>query len=316
MKTETFCNHAIGFLIIALPTLLIGHQSIAKPVTGYRPQVIYGDDNRIEVFQAANAATKTANGPELKWDSLAKSTVAVFSNEDIEIDQSLGTANLSTQQFSEEYNLCKEEPFFEQPTGPFCSGSLVGEDLILTAGHCIADQFDCDQTAFVFGFDLSSPDKKSSIVSATEVYRCKEVVARTYEVEGADFALIRTTSKVAGHAPLKLNRSGSIQDATPLVLIGHPAGLPTKIAAGASVRSSSQPGFFVANTDSYTGNSGSAVFNASTGLIEGVLVRGEKDFVTKPGDSCRISYHCTNEDCRGEDVTKISEVLSFVPEVN
>lgn len=49
-----------------------------------------------------------------------------------------------------------------------------------------------------------------------------------------------------------------------------PAGLPQKIAGGAKVRSI-QTGFFVANLETDGGNSGSAVFNLSNGVIEGIL---------------------------------------------
>ena len=62
----------------------------------------------------------------------------------------------------------------------------------------------------------------------------------------------------------------------------------------------------MANLDTYGGNSGSAVFNAKTGLVEGILVRGEQDYVQK-GD-CRVSNVCPADGCRGEDVTKILSV--------
>jgi hypothetical protein len=77
------------------------------------------------------------------------------------------------------------------------------------------------------------------------------------------------------------------------------------------VRDASKPGFFVANLDTYGGNSGSAVFNAATGLVEGILVRGEQDYVQK-GD-CRVSNVCPADGCRGEDVTKIAAVADKIP---
>ena len=58
------------------------------------------------------------------------------------------------------------------------------------------------------------------------------------------------------------------------------------------------------------GNSGSAVFNSATGLVEGILVRGEQDYVLK-GD-CRVSNVCPVDGCRGEDVTKISNVADKI----
>jgi len=74
------------------------------------------------------------------------------------------------------------------------------------------------------------------------------------------------------------------------------------------VRDASPTGYFVANLDTYGGNSGSAVFNAKTGVIVGILVRGENDYIYQ-GD-CRVSNVCQATGCRGEDVTKLSAVTS------
>jgi V8-like Glu-specific endopeptidase len=86
--------------------------------------------------------------------------------------------------------------------------------------------------------------------------------------------------------------------------------LPTKIDDGAQVRSNAPSGYFVATTDSYGGNSGSSVFNYDTGEVEGVLVRGEDDYVYRNG--CMVSNVCEESGCRGEDVTKISSVLPYL----
>jgi hypothetical protein len=64
--------------------------------------------------------------------------------------------------------------------------------------------------------------------------------------------------------------------------------------------------YFRANLDTYGGNSGSAVFDANTGVVEGILVRGENDFVTR--GSCRATNYCPANGCRGEDVTHITNV--------
>jgi hypothetical protein len=87
--------------------------------------------------------------------------------------------------------------------------------------------------------------------------------------------------------------------------------LPLKVAGGAKVRSNSSPGYFVANLDTYGGNSGSAVFNAQTLKVEGVLVRGETDF--NDSGSCTVSNRCSDSSCRGEDVTRIASVIPFIP---
>ena len=94
-------------------------------------------------------------------------------------------------------------------------------------------------------------------------------------------------------------------------MIGHPCGLPQKFADGATVRDNTPKAFFVANLDTYGGNSGSPVFNSSNQAVEGILVRGENDFVTN--GTCFVSLVCPTTGCRGEDVTRASEWATKVP---
>ena len=91
-------------------------------------------------------------------------------------------------------------------------------------------------------------------------------------------------------------------------MIGSPSGLPLKVTIGGAVRKSLHPNFFVGSLDTYQGNSGSAVFNAETGVIEGILVRGENDFVPNADNFCIESNKCTDDACRGEDVSRIRSV--------
>jgi hypothetical protein len=83
-----------------------------------------------------------------------------------------------------------------------------------------------------------------------------------------------------------------------------------KVAAGAAVRDNTPSAFFVANLDTYGGNSGSPVFNSVTHEVEGILVRGEADFVQQ--GNCRVSLVCPSTGCRGEDVTRTTEFANLV----
>lgn len=262
-------------------------------------QVIYGSDDRIDVYQTENS----------KLRSLADSTVALMQASSIQNEG--GVAKLQTEPYGTGNGLCKEEPFYDQVTAAFCSGSLVAPDVIMTAGHCVTSQENCAGIKFVFGFAVKEKDKMPDSVPAKDVYGCKQLLGREQINDGQDWALVKLDRPVTGHAVLKLNKTGVITNKTPIVVIGHPAGLPTKIAGGAEVRDASKNGYFVANLDTYGGNSGSAVFNAKTGLVEGILVRGEQDYVYK--GSCRVSNVCPADGCRGEDVTKISAVSDKIP---
>jgi len=262
-------------------------------------QVIYGSDDRIDLYQTNNSTLR----------SMADSTVALMQASTVKTEGAV--SKLLTTPYGTGMGLCKEEPFYDQVTAAFCSGSLVAPDVIMTAGHCITSEASCAGTKFVFGFAVTEKDKMPASVPTKEVYGCKQLLGREQVNNGADWALIKLDRTVSGHKPLKLNLTGVIANKTPIVVIGHPAGLPTKIAGGSEVRDASLNGYFTANLDRYGGNSGSAVFNARNGLIEGILVRGENDYVYR--GSCRVSQVCSDEGCRGEDVTKVSAFSDKLP---
>jgi hypothetical protein len=156
--------------------------------------------------------------------------------------------------------------------------------------------------------DASTPVLR---IPKSQVYFCREVVGMKTDDEGADWAVVRLDRKVPDHPPLRLRRSGKVPDRQPLFIIGHPSGLPSKVAGGAAVRDNSPLPHFVSNLDAYGGNSGSAVFNSDTLEVEGILVRGEQDF--QFNGECFLSRRCTDTDCEGEAVTRSTELDHLVP---
>lgn len=264
--------------------------------------VIYGSDGRLDLYQVSDDALKR----------LADSTVALMKNN--QLTTRSNQVVIAGDNYGARYGLCATENFREQNSSAFCSGSLVGEDTIITAGHCIQSANDCQNTSFVFGYAVKNSSVLPSTVAAGEVYRCKSIIKQVLKGAGADFAVIQLDRKVTNHTVLPVRTSGEAAVGDQLVVIGHPAGLPTKITTGGKVRSIANAEFLIASVDTYGGNSGSAVFNARTGFIEGILVRGETDFVRSPA-GCVISNVCTEEGCRGEDITRISVVRSFIPSI-
>ena len=262
---------------------------------------IYGADDRQDYFQVSEARRK-----------LADSTVSFFKAADVSQD-----GRLTLENFGEKAQLCKKEPFREQTVGAFCSGSLVAPDLVMTAGHCIKTSLDCADAKMVFGYAIKEQGKNPSRVDSSEVYSCKGIVTREQDDSGADYAIIKLDRPVPNHEPLAVNRAGGVSEGARLFVIGHPVGLPLKVAGGATVRNVfNYAGYFTANLDTYGGNSGSAVFNEATGLIEGILVRGGTDFEVKDplfGSKCRVSVKVSDAGGRGEDVTSVSQVLKYIP---
>lgn len=264
--------------------------------------VIYGSDGRLDVYQLTDDRLK----------KLAASTVALIKNSSI--SSSTSSSTILGKNFGSQMNLCASEKYFEQDTAAFCSGSLVGADLVLTAGHCIETLADCESTRLVFDFAVKAIGVLPKQIPNSEIYKCKEIVKTIRNNSGQDFAVIRLDKPVTNHPVLKLRRQGELSVGEELTVIGHPVGLPTKITSGGKVRSISNSEYIVASVDTYGGNSGSAVFNAQTGLIEGILVRGEQDFEQR--GSCYVSKTCLDDSCRGEDVTRISMARTYIPETD
>jgi V8-like Glu-specific endopeptidase len=270
-----------------------------------RPQGVYGKDDRHDVFAEPKAAIRL----------LADSTVLVIRHTDLSY-QPDGTVNIATRTLADSQAACHDEPFREQETAGFCSGFLVAPDTIVTAGHCISNEKDCSETSLVFGFSLTSPTKNLKTVTRNEIYRCAQVIHAQTKTPGADFSIITLDREVHDHIPLKLRQSGEPQPGENVMVIGYPLGLPTKIAGGAQIRSIVPETYFTANLDTYAGNSGSPVFHGETLEVEGILVRGGRDFYYRAEERCYASVRCDDDKCRGEDVTLISEVLKYLGSAN
>ena len=277
-------------------------------VRGDLPQerVIYGTDDRRDVYELTE--------PDLIFYQQAACVVVDRS----EITQNGdGTWNLSTAPFNSAScgTLCTDEPFRGQLTIGFCSGFLVGSDVLVTAGHCVSAS-DCGSVAFIFGFDQQGPvtPPQTSHVPAENVYFCDGIINRVQSGD-LDHCVLRLDRPVVGRTPLPVRRSGLVANDTPLVMIGHPVTLPKKIDDGGVVKDNNgSTGWFYANVDAYGGNSGSMVINRNTGEIEGILVRGNTDF-TSSGGCCRSNV-CPDSGCSDwEEISKTISFASFIPEL-
>lgn len=257
---------------------------------------IYGSDSRKEFSVVSSSHRK-----------LADSTAALIPNSFLV--RKWNKFKIDAPTHEESNGVCKTERYLKQPSASICSGTLIAPDLMLTAAHCYNSESICKQASWVFGYHENKKGKYE--VKEKEVYRCKEVVYENFDVEnGADFAVIKLDRKVKGHSPVAIRKSGSPEVNTKLVLIGNPNGLPTKIADDAWVTEIKE-NILMTNVDAYTGNSGSGVFNADTGFLEGVLSHGKEDYEENEELTCRVSQVYDMKD-GGEAVMKIDPVREFL----
>lgn len=266
-------------------------------------KVVYGEDNRLDIFEVSNAM-------HLK---LAKATAGLVKSYSVE-DMRDGQSKLSGGSLS----VCSDEKFDGQMTAAFCSGFLVdhkGEQYLVTAGHCISSQRDCEGMRFVFDYNVKSEGQTQHKVPTSSVYKCDELVDRVLSrSDNNDYSVVKLDREVTDREALTFRTEGKISNGEEILVIGHPSGLPTKVAGDAFVRKNNSSVFFSTNLDTFGGNSGSAVFNARTGEVEGILVRGHNDYTRRrgpDGNMCKAPEYCSMDGCRGEDVTRTTAIKFF-----
>jgi V8-like Glu-specific endopeptidase len=280
---------------IFLATLLLFSQLTFGSEPG-----LYGPDTRKDIYQVRDPRVV----------KLADSSVAFFKFWDLGSDND-GRISVSSKPLQKSQNLCDGQAFAQQPTSPYCSGSLVAPDIVMTAGHCVKNSLVCFGIKIAFGYSVRSEGAMPDDLAASDIYGCKEVIHSQSGDNEADFALIRLDRPVTDHAPLALDRTGAPRKGDPVLAMGYPSGLPLKVADGASIRSVGNTDF-LANLDTFSGNSGSPVFNATTGLIEGIVVEGDTDYEKRPGASCMQVKECPVDGCAGETVTLIGQIIPFL----
>lgn len=177
----------------------------------------------------------------------------------------------------------------------WCTGTLIADDLFLTAGHC----FDPQDDPFGWKTPARLVNGEKVLLSAAELapemhvnfgYQVDPATNMTrealvhpivalleYRLEGLDYAIIRLGPDKAETPPGKLFGMRELDrdilaDAAQLTVIQHPAGRPKKIEAGIETRVN---GDFItyADIDTLGGSSGSGVLNAD-GKLAAVHTNG------------------------------------------
>ena len=274
--------------------------------------LIYGNDDRVEIDSYSNSV----------FIEKAKSVALRVPKKRLTTDRNDANRilfpNVSLQNAMPQ--ICAEEKFTEQVSLGNCSGFLVGKKTLVTAGHCMVNEKECSDNRWDFGFKAGVTELTSS-----QVYSCKKIISQKYvynNKEIGDYAVIELDREVEGYVPLKIRKFGRVLINTPLVVIGHPMGLPMKATDGGRVSRMNdieretkfksfllRSDYFTANLDAYAGNSGSPVFNKRNGNVEGILIQGAEDFIFNPEKECLESRKLSNSHLNTyEKVMRINKV--------
>jgi hypothetical protein len=203
----------------------------------------------------------------------------------------------------DKYHLCAGEAFFSQPVAGLGTAFMVGDQTMMTAGHVFLSAL--SKYAIIFDFQLINKiGAYNDIIPVNHVYFPRTTIATIDNLDITIFKVDRPT----GRPWLKISKSISVPVNTDIYMIGHPYGLPMKVAANASVQKDEGSVFFT-TLDAFQGNSGSPVFRLDTHEVIGILVSGETDY--RWNGSCNISTLCTIPYCDGEKAVNISAVNNF-----
>jgi hypothetical protein len=267
-------------------------------------KVIYGDDDRHNLYEPIIT-------PQLRNDA---DKVACLINKNQLKQNPDGTFSIIVSQlFGEAYGLCDDENFVNEPVVPFCSGFAVSKKLFVTAGHCI-DNTTLGNTLIVYGFRMKSKLDVNIIINQNDIYEPIRIVKRELESTTNDYSILEIKQTFAENRIASIRRTGKIADNDKVHVIGYPSGLPIKVTLNANVFNNGYPNYFTINSDTYQGNSGSPVFNSVSHIVEGILVRGEKDFRYIRLNNCYGSVRCPKDigSCQGEDVSRVTQFINSI----
>lgn len=265
--------------------------------------VVYGTDNRQDVYAHPDATLRAR---------AQQSTVALMDRSDVNTSNP-NNVTFRSSTLGVAQNLCSTERFRNDPTAAFCSGTLIDDDLVLTAGHCITSTTDCANTRFVFNYYRTGANTMQTVTTA-DVFSCSQIVARREGTVGGqvlDYAIVRLDRPATPRFTPAPVRTANVAMSTGqnVAVIGSGSGIPFKIDSGGKVRNARAGvlDYFIATTDTFGGNSGSGVYETNSHEVVGILVRGDTDYV-RSGSCYRVNV-CTESGCGGEGVNYVAPAL-------
>jgi len=238
------------------------------------------------------------------------------------------TFKLNAGILGDSFRLDTSQQFSKQPSfdpnlhiGPFGTSFVVkikDEEYLITAGHLLWHENGEPRTPaeiadlrVVFGFVMKNEDDNPTLnIHKDRIYNINEVITCKNDSKD-DWAICRLDRPVVSEyvTPCKRISLDEVRINNPLYVLGHPSGLPMKQASGIVKESDPSNSFFKTDLDTFTGNSGSPVFNAITNEIVGILIFGVGDYadVTPTTNEAKVIKVWNNK--MGEGVTRIAIAL-------
>lgn len=272
--------------------------------------VIRGDDDREEVFYNINDLSNPS--PTRRDMCNARCVAAAFPSYMLDPLPGGGYTLANWETFRERYTLCPNERFNTEPATADFSAFVVNDSTLITAGHCL-DSLSYKNYYFVFDYIVNAQHQPPKLFPESIVYKATSIIRRYDTLKNEDLCIIRMNKRIDARRIPVLNEQSAASYDNHYYVIGSPGGLPLKLAGKAKIMENSNPAYFLVNSDTYGGNSGSPVFNTQTDKIEGYLVNGANDFDFDPIlINCKKSVVCPYDECQGSKGEKVIRTSQFI----
>lgn len=191
--------------------------------------------------------------------------------------------------------VCSDVKFADEGRFGGCSGTLISENVVVTAGHCLPSpvgptgplspaqwarelQNWCDDQHVVFGFMKRSPSFQGNTFGDNDIYGCSRVLT-VVDRFAQDWAFIQLDRPAINHTPASVASVDNLPKVgEQTIAITHPKSLPMKYDDGGAVTEYLDGFRFRSTLDTFSGSSGGGIFNSKHRLI-GIHVRSPGDFV-------------------------------------
>lgn len=254
------------FLFAAIYLLLTSQKSFA---------LIIGNDDRIDIN-------------ELSHPTISKISTSVVSFvRKKHLKKNRDSYEMDATNLHKRLNFCEDERFSNEPLFANCSGAIIGDDLILTAGHCINTQ-NKDEFYVVLDYIKDPLGNIPSAFSKDQVFEVKDFLYHEFSLTDKvnDLAVLRVKRDL-NRIALEMNLNHEYSHGTPIYMLGHPLGVSQKYTGPNIIRSLNRETLsFRTELDSFSVNSGSPIFDHYSHEIIGVLSRGTGSNFEKRGRDC------------------------------